>query len=226
MDAQRVAARVANGLLSVTLPKKAAETHLVPVSSSPLPAAPAGDAAEGNKPVQQPDVATATLVLPGLGASDVSVSIENSFASAPLAHIKGTSPLTGSVHEVLRLPARAILKEAAASLVNGVLTFSCPVAPVDTAAVAVVDAPPAGDELKTLFEAPVPGTGAADLKAHVTGRALTISRNTHPKSKVNVPLPQGTAPASVVVVVKDGLLRVLLPSKAAQRSTPVAVAGP
>ena len=78
----------------------------------------------------------------------------------------------------------------------------------------------------TLFEAPAPGTGAADLKAYVTGRALTISRTTHPKSKVNVPLPQGTAPASAVVVVKDGLLRVLVPSKAAQRSTPVAVARP
>ena len=227
VNAEGITARVTNGLLSIAVPKKAAESHTVVVSSAPLPDSAqlmTDHAGEGGGEEKKPSVAKATLLLPGLGSSDVCLTLENDFTAAPLAHIKGASPVAGTVHEVLRLPARAVLKEAAASLVNGVLTFTCPVAPLETTHVAIVDAAPADSGLQKLFEAPIPGVGPDQLKAEAHGRSLVLSNVANPRSKVNVQLPKGTALGSLVVVVTHGIISVLAP-KPVPHTTPIAVAG-
>lgn len=111
--------------------------------------------------------------------------------SQPLPHPPASHPLptpvvTAQVHEVLRLPARAVASRASAALVNGVLSFRVPVAALDAATLAVAPEPSSAADAKLLFEAPVPGVGAADLKAEVHGRTLVVSNAKQPSSKANI----------------------------------------
>lgn len=207
-DAARCSASLLNGVLTVAVPKKEKETHAVAVDASPLP--------DG---LTEPRAQVA-LALPGLAAADLSVTITRE-RSLQL-HIKGCSAAFGDVHEVLRLPDRAVAAQARASMVNGVFSFSVPIAPEPAAAVPVLassaDASAEAAEKDSkllLLEAAAPGLCAADFSASVSGRTLTLSANNSALGgflmRRSVLLPPHTQPAAVVITCVNGLLRVVAP---------------
>ena len=212
-------ASLVNGVLTVAVPKKAPETFPVTVESSPLP-----------DDLQEPR-AQVSLALPGLAASDLSVVITRD--KSLLLHVKGSSAAFGTVHEVLRLPERAAADQARASMVNGVFSFSVPVPPEPTADVPVLAALPAeamdteapaaengtkdakAQQPVLLLEAAAPGLCAADFKASVSGRTLTLAADKSAlggrRVRRTVLLPPHTAPGAVVVTCVHGLLRATAP---------------
>ncbi len=210
-------ASLVNGVLTVAVPKKAPETFAVTVESSPLP----DDLSEPRAQV--------SLALPGLAASELSVVITRD--RSLLLHVKGSSPAFGNFHEVLRLPERAAAEQARAAMVNGVFSFSVPVPPEPTTDVPVLAALPAeameteapaenNKDGKTqqpvlLLEAAAPGLCAADFKASVSGRTLTLAADKSAmggrRVRRTVLLPPHTAPGAVVVTCVHGLLRATAP---------------
>jgi HSP20 family molecular chaperone IbpA len=220
-DVSKVQASLLNGVLTVAVPKKAPETFAVTVESSPLP----DDLSEPRAQV--------SLALPGLAASDLSVVISRD--RSLLLHVKGSSTAFGNFHEVLRLPERADAEQARAAMVNGVFSFSVPVPPEPTTDVPVLAALPA-EAMETeapaennkdgckdgktqqpvlLLEAAAPGLCAADFKASVSGRTLTLAADKSAmggrRVRRTVLLPPHTAPGAVVVTCVHGLLRATAP---------------
>ena len=216
-DSARCSASLVNGVLTVAVPKKTAETHTITVESAPLP---------DELPEPRAQVA---LALPGLAAADLSVTISRDRNT--LLHVKGSSSTFGDVHETLRLPERANAAAARASMVNGVFSFTVPVEPEPTAEVPVLAAAPAeamdteADKDKAekdkappqllLLEAAAPGLCAADFKASVSGRALTLAADKSAlggrRVRRTVLLPPHTAPGSLVITCVNGLLRAVAP---------------
>ena len=219
-----------NGVLTVAVPKMSPETHTVAVEPAPLP---------DELPEPRAQVA---LALPGLAAADLSVTITRDRNT--LLHVKGSSAAFGDVHETLRLPERANAALARASMVNGVFSFSVPVEPEATAEVPVLAAAPAeameteADKDKAekdkapqqllLLEAAAPGLCAADFKATVSGRTLTLSSADKTalggrRVRRTVLLPPHTQPGAVVVSCVNGLLRATAPRPQPPARTAVAV---
>ena len=214
-DSARCSASLVNGVLTVAVPKKTPETHTVAVEPAPLP---------DELPEPRAQVA---LALPGLAAADLSVTISRDRTT--LLHVKGSSAAFGDVHETLRLPERANAAAARASMVNGVFSFSVPMEPEPTAEVPVLAAAPA-EAMETeaekdkaekdkapqqllLLEAAAPGLCAADFKASVSGRTLTLAADKSAlggrRVRRTVLLPPHTATGSLVVTCVNGLLRVV-----------------
>ena len=215
-DSARCSASLVNGVLTVAIPKKAAETHTVAVEPAPLP---------DELPEPRAQVA---LALPGLAAADLSVTISRDRNT--LLHVKGSSSTFGDVHETLRLPERANAAAARASMVNGVFSFTVPVEPEPTAEVPVLAAAPAdameadkadgaekdkAPQQLLLLEAAAPGLCAADFKASVSGRTLTLAADKSAlggrRVRRTVLLPPHTAPGSLVITCVNGLLRAVAP---------------
>jgi HSP20 family molecular chaperone IbpA len=94
-------ASLVDGVLRVAVPKAAPVSVGVKVEATPLP-----------EDLPEPRAQVA-LALPGLGAADVTVTITRD--RALLLHVRGDSAAFGSVHEVLRLPERAVVEQARAA---------------------------------------------------------------------------------------------------------------
>jgi HSP20 family molecular chaperone IbpA len=211
---QRVSASLIAGVLTVAVPKVQPETVPVTVEAVALP----DDLPEPRGQV--------SLALPGLGAGDVTVSITRD--RSLLLHVKGSNRVCGSVHEVLKLPDRAVAAEARASMVNGIFSFSVPIAAEVVSALTVAaEEEPAPMETADaeagahtdakavlLLEAAVPGLAASDFTAEARGRTLTISSTKAPATskrqvRRSVLLPPHTrAPDDVHVSCVNGLLKV------------------
>jgi HSP20 family molecular chaperone IbpA len=202
-----VTASIIDGVLTVCVPRVAPETTNVRVESAPLP----DDLPEPRGQV--------SLALPGLGASDVSASITRD--RQLLLSVKGSNSVCGSVHEVLRLPERAVPAEARASMVNGIFSFSVPIAAEEVVTIPVKEeaqkkaeeAPAEGTKTVLLLEAPVPGLSASDITAEARCRTVHVTSTTaaaHTKRPLrrSVLLPPHAAPHSVVATCVNGLLTV------------------
>lgn len=227
-DANSIRASLTNGLLRIDIPKKAVVKIPVPIrSSAPLERQGSLLADQPKDDEETAHHARATLLLPGFGAEHLSAEIVNDHSvQAPQLHVKGESPNMGKVFEVVRLPKRADVDHASASMVNGVFSFTVPVLPADKVHIEVASsAPKDDDQLVGVFSMPVPGLGAADLEAEALERSLVLRQKASKGNKVNVQLPRGTDLRAIKVSVEHGVLQVHTkrPEKAAEIN--VAIAG-
>ena len=207
---QRVSASLVHGVLTVAVPKSAAVDVPVAVETTALP----DDLPEPRGQV--------SLALPGLGASDVQVTITRD--RSLLLHIKGSNKAFGSLHEVLKLPERSVATQARASLVNGLFSFTVPIAAetVQSITVSADQAPEPMDadgakepehKAMLLLEAAVPGLQASDFTAEVRGRTLTVHSSKAPAHskrplRRTVLLPPHTRAEDVRATCLNGLLKV------------------
>ena len=222
-DMQRVSASLVHGVLTVAVPKAPAVDVPVTVETTALP----DDLPEPRGQV--------SLALPGLGAADLQVTITRD--RSLMLHVKGSNTVFGSLHEVLRLPERSVATQARASMVNGLFSFSVPIAAehVQTITVSAEQAPEPMDadgapnkeaehKALLLLEAAVPGLQASDFTSEVRGRTLTVhsaKAPAHSKRPLRraVLLPPHTRVEDVRATCLNGLLKVTAEIHKPERSS-------
>jgi len=119
-DPDKASTSVANGIVSVTVPKKPPATPLrIAVTTS----APEIESSSDDEP-DAISTYTLTLPAPGLSASDVEV-VAN--ADEGVLTVKGETKRTGaSVGKIVRLPRDAEITAATAAHIDGLLTITVP----------------------------------------------------------------------------------------------------
>jgi HSP20 family molecular chaperone IbpA len=201
--------------MRIAVPRAPPQATEVPIATTPLPELP------------EPR-ATTTLALPGFGPSDLTATITKDRALT--LTVSGKSDTYGRFTERLGLPERAVPDAAVAAMVNGVFSFSVPIAPETVAAVPVAAGPAeAPSEHQLLLEAACPGLGPGDITAEMRGRHLTIA-STKPAITGAVLrrsglLPPYTAAAELAITVAHGVLRVTAPRPMPPTRTRVEVSG-
>ena len=224
-------ASLVNGVLSVKVPRKGSEILSVTIEKESLPE----DLPEPRGHVSIP--------MPGIGANDVSATITQD--NNLLLTVKGSN-VYGSVHEVLKLPERAVPSEARASMVNGMFSFTIPIAAEQVTPVPVlgtVESEPVDVETNVaapegaskvpispllLLETAVPGLSASDMHAEVRGRTLTVDSNkpaahTRRALRRSVLLPPHARAEEVRASCVNGLLKVSVSRPTPPARTPVVV---
>lgn len=127
-DAANASAEAADGLITVSVPKKAApEPARLPVHtiSQPMPDAEQGGDADQDK---QPPYSL-TVAAAGIAASDLTLSVEaaNNIGGGSVLKVAGSSTKTGAyLDRLYRLPKDAETEKAHASHVDGLLTVLIP----------------------------------------------------------------------------------------------------
>ncbi|KAL1521012.1 hypothetical protein AB1Y20_022569 [Prymnesium parvum] len=167
---------------------------------------------------------TLSLSLPGVSPSDLELCIEDGVLT-----ISGTTKV--GMHEYtaahrVRVPQDAEAPLARATAENGILSISLPKRPKVTHEIAVASS---GDALPTAFEGdyvvnlPIPGVRPSDLKVVCEEGMLSIAVETNTtqhatRTVKRIRLPRDDDASAAAAAAEYGILRIVLPKRAAEVS--------
>ncbi len=200
MDAQNVTAEMRDGLLRIKINRKPEQVTPVSVSSTAI------SVIEGG--------ANIALAFPGFGNEHITATIvdkRSSGGAVELIIAGNRNDGSNKFRKACTLHRRVDIAEARASMLNGIFSFTAPIAPLEIRQVQVLNELPKADDASststvTLFSLPVPGLGAESITAETKGNRLVLTNKQDKEAVMEMDLPNGLK--DIQLTVEHGILRV------------------